>query len=275
MVSENLIGFIYKENSSEAMELVGSIIEDFGLENKSWVLSSPELREEDPMLNETALIIVAGGDGTILKIAGISAVHSIPIVGINLGRVGFMTEIEPEEIKSKLSKYLALETRLEKRMMLKVNISGIKKSGFHALNDVVISHSVVGNLIDLSIKVDDVFIDKYRADGVIIASPTGSTAYSFSAGGPIIFPEAKNILIQPLVPHMKIGRAMVISAGSRVEVGIENANQAIMTVDGKQYETPITQNNLVTVSQSPYVATFLREKDPKAFYKDLFEFLSN
>ncbi|MBK49825.1 MAG: NAD(+)/NADH kinase [SAR202 cluster bacterium] len=275
MVSENLIGFIYKENSSEAMELVGSIIEDFGLENKSWVLSSPELREDDPMLNETALIIVAGGDGTILKIAGISAVHSIPIVGINLGRVGFMTEIEPEEIKSKLSKYLALETRLEKRMMLKVNISGIKKSGFHALNDVVISHSVVGNLIDLSIKVDDVFIDKYRADGVIIASPTGSTAYSFSAGGPIIFPEAKNILIQPLVPHMKIGRAMVISAGSRVEVGIENANQAIMTVDGKQYETPITQNNLVTVSQSPYVATFLREKDPKAFYKDLFEFLSN
>ncbi len=275
MVSENLIGFIYKENSSEAMELIGSIIEDFGLENKSWVLSSPELREDDPMLNETALIIVAGGDGTILKIAGISAVHSIPIVGINLGRVGFMTEIEPEEIKSKLSKYLALETRLEKRMMLKVNISGIKKSGFHALNDVVISHSVVGNLIDLSIKVDDVFIDKYRADGVIIASPTGSTAYSFSAGGPIIFPEAKNILIQPLVPHMKIGRAMVISAGSRVEVGIENANQAIMTVDGKQYETPITQNNLVTVSQSPYVATFLREKDPKAFYKDLFEFLSN
>tara|TARA_A100001037_G_scaffold306368_1_gene351008 strand:+ start:6604 stop:7431 length:828 start_codon:yes stop_codon:yes gene_type:complete len=275
MVSENLIGFIYKENSSEAMELVGSIIEDFGLENKSWVLSSPELREDDSMLNETALIIVAGGDGTILKIAGISAVHSIPIVGINLGRVGFMTEIEPEEIKSKLSKYLALETRLEKRMMLKVNISGIKKSGFHALNDVVISHSVVGNLIDLSIKVDDVFIDKYRADGVIIASPTGSTAYSFSAGGPIIFPEAKNILIQPLVPHMKIGRAMVISAGSRVEVGIENANQAIMTVDGKQYETPITQNNLVTVSQSPYVATFLREKDPKAFYKDLFEFLSN
>ena len=275
MVSENLIGFIYKENSSEARELVGSIIEDFGLENKSWVLSSPELREDDPMLNETALIIVAGGDGTILKIAGISAVHSIPIVGINLGRVGFMTEIEPEEIKSKLSKYLALETRLEKRMMLKVNISGIKKSGFHALNDVVISHSVVGNLIDLSIKVDDVFIDKYRADGVIIASPTGSTAYSFSAGGPIIFPEAKNILIQPLVPHMKIGRAMVISAGSRVEVGIENANQAIMTVDGKQYETPITQNNLVTVSQSPYVATFLREKDPKAFYKDLFEFLSN
>ena len=275
MVSENLIGFIYKENSSEARELVGSIIEDFGLENKSWVLSSPELREDDPMLNETVLIIVAGGDGTILKIAGISAVHSIPIVGINLGRVGFMTEIEPEEIKSKLSKYLALETRLEKRMMLKVNISGIKKSGFHALNDVVISHSVVGNLIDLSIKVDDVFIDKYRADGVIIASPTGSTAYSFSAGGPIIFPEAKNILIQPLVPHMKIGRAMVISAGSRVEVGIENANQAIMTVDGKQYETPITQNNLVTVSQSPYVATFLREKDPKAFYKDLFEFLSN
>ena len=130
-------------------------------------------------------------------------------------------------------------------------------------------------MIDLSIKVDDVFIDKYRADGVIIASPTGSTAYSFSAGGPIMFPEAKNILIQPLVPHMKIGRAMVISGESTVEVGIENANQAIMTVDGKQYETPVTQNNQVTVCKSPYIATFLREKDPKAFYKDLFEFLSN
>ena len=275
MVSENLIGFIYKENSSQAMKLVNSIIEDFTLENNSWVLSSPELHVDNEQLKETALIIVAGGDGTILKIAGVSAVHSIPIVGINLGRVGFMTEIEPEEIKSKLSKYLCLETRLEKRMMLEVNISGNEKSGLHALNDVVISHSVVGNLIDLSIKVDDVFIDKYRADGVIIASPTGSTAYSFSAGGPIMFPEAKNILIQPLVPHMKIGRAMVISGESTVEVGIENANQAIMTVDGKQYETPVTQNNQVTVCKSPYIATFLREKDPKAFYKDLFEFLSN
>ena len=275
MVSENLIGFIYKENSSRAMKLVNSIIEDFALENNSWVLSSPELHVDNEQLKETALIIVAGGDGTILKIAGVSAVHSIPIVGINLGRVGFMTEIEPEEIKSKLSKYLCLETRLEKRMMLEVNISGNEKSGLHALNDVVISHSVVGNLIDLSIKVDDVFIDKYRADGVIIASPTGSTAYSFSAGGPIMFPEAKNILIQPLVPHMKIGRAMVISGESTVEVGIENANQAIMTVDGKQYETPVTQNNQVTVCKSPYIATFLREKDPKAFYKDLFEFLSN
>ena len=275
MVSENLIGFIYKENSSQAMKLVNSIIEYFALENNSWVLSSPELHVDNEQLKETALIIVAGGDGTILKIAGVSAVHSIPIVGINLGRVGFMTEIEPEEIKSKLSKYLCLETRLEKRMMLEVNISGNEKSGLHALNDVVISHSVVGNLIDLSIKVDDVFIDKYRADGVIIASPTGSTAYSFSAGGPIMFPEAKNILIQPLVPHMKIGRAMVISGESTVEVGIENANQAIMTVDGKQYETPVTQNNQVTVCKSPYIATFLREKDPKAFYKDLFEFLSN
>ena len=275
MVSENLIGFIYKENSSQAMKLVNSIIEDFALENNSWVLSSPELHVDNEQLKETALIIVAGGDGTILKIAGVSAVHSIPIVGINLGRVGFMTEIEPEEIKSKLSKYLCLETRLEKRMMLEVNISGNEKSGLHALNDVVISHSVVGNLIDLSIKVDGVFIDKYRADGVIIASPTGSTAYSFSAGGPIMFPEAKNILIQPLVPHMKIGRAMVISGESTVEVGIENANQAIMTVDGKQYETPVTQNNQVTVCKSPYIATFLREKDPKAFYKDLFEFLSN
>ena len=275
MVSENLIGFIYKENSSQAMKLVNSIIEDFALKNNSWVLSSPELHVDNEQLKETALIIVAGGDGTILKIAGVSAVHSIPIVGINLGRVGFMTEIEPEEIKSKLSKYLCLETRLEKRMMLEVNISGNEKSGLHALNDVVISHSVVGNLIDLSIKVDDVFIDKYRADGVIIASPTGSTAYSFSAGGPIMFPEAKNILIQPLVPHMKIGRAMVISGESTVEVGIENANQAIMTVDGKQYETPVTQNNQVTVCKSPYIATFLRQKDPKAFYKDLFEFLSN
>ena len=275
MVSENLIGFIYKENSSQAMKLVNSIIEDFALKNNSWVLSSPKLHVDNEQLKETALIIVAGGDGTILKIAGVSAVHSIPIVGINLGRVGFMTEIEPEEIKSKLSKYLCLETRLEKRMMLEVNISGNEKSGLHALNDVVISHSVVGNLIDLSIKVDDVFIDKYRADGVIIASPTGSTAYSFSAGGPIMFPEAKNILIQPLVPHMKIGRAMVISGESTVEVGIENANQAIMTVDGKQYETPVTQNNQVTVCKSPYIATFLREKDPKAFYKDLFEFLSN
>ena len=274
MVSENLIGFIYKENSTRALDLVTSIIGDFELENRSWILSSPELDKDNTQLASTSVIIVVGGDGTILKIAGISAVHNIPILGINLGRVGFMTEIEPDEITSKLRKYLNLQARLEKRLMLEVNISGFKKLGLHALNDVVVSHSVVGNLIELSIKVDDVFVDKYRADGVIIASPTGSTAYSFSAGGPIMFPEAKNILIQPLVPHMKIGRAMVISGESKVEISIENSNEAIMTVDGKQYETPITEKNLITVSKSPYVATFLREKDPNVFYKDLFEFLS-
>ena len=274
MVSENLIGFIYKENSTRALDLVTSIIGDFELENRSWILSSPELDKDNTQLASTSVIIVVGGDGTILKIAGISAVHNIPILGINLGRVGFMTEIEPDEITSKLRKYLNLQARLEKRLMLEVNISGFKKLGLHALNDVVVSHSVVGNLIELSIKVDDVFVDKYRADGVIIASPTGSTAYSFSAGGPIMFPEAKNILIQPLVPHMKIGRAMVISGESKVEISIENSNEAIMTVDGKQYETPITEKNLITVLKSPYVATFLREKDPNVFYKDLFEFLS-
>ena len=274
MVSESLIGFIYKENSTRALDLVSSIIEDFGLENRSWVLSSPELHKDNTQLASTAVIIVVGGDGTILIVAGISAAHNIPIVGINLGRVGFMTEIEPDEIASKLLNYLNLQARLEKRLMLEVNISGFENVDLHALNDVVVSHSVVGNLIDISIKVDDVFIDKYRADGIIIASPTGSTAYSFSAGGPIMFPEAKNILIQPLVPHMKIGRAMVVSGESKVEISIENSNEAIMTVDGKQYETPVTKNNLITVSKSRYVATFLREKDPSAFYKDLFEFLS-
>ena len=214
MVSENLIGYIYKENSTRALDLVTSIIGDFELENRSWILCSPDLDKDNTQLASTSVIIVVGGDGTILKIAGISAVHNIPILGINLGRVGFMTEIEPDEITSKLRKYLNLQARLEKRLMLEVNISGFKKLGLHALNDVGVSHSVVGNLIELSIKVDDVFVDKYRADGVIIASPTGSTAYSFSAGGPIVFPEAKNILIQPLVPHMNIGRAMVISGES-------------------------------------------------------------
>ena len=156
MVSENLIGFIYKENSSRALDLVTSIIGDFGLENRSWILSSPELDEDNTQLASTSVIIVVGGDGTILKIAGISAVHNIPILGINLGRVGFMTEIEPDEITSKLRKELNLQARLEKRLMLEVNISGFKKLDLHALNDVVVSHSVVGNLIELSIKVDDV-----------------------------------------------------------------------------------------------------------------------
>ena len=274
MVSESLIGFIYKENSRQALDLVTAVVEEFGLAKRSWVLSSPDLRVDNSNLGVTSLIVVAGGDGTILKIAGISAIHKIPIVGINLGRVGFMSEIEPGEIKSKLGKYISLDTRLEKRLMLEVDISGSSKLGLHALNDVVISHSIVGNLIDLSIKVDGVFIDEYRADGVIIASPTGSTAYAFSAGGPIIYPEADNILVQPLVPHMKIGRGMVVSGESKVEVGITNSSEAIMTLDGKQYKTPLIENDVVTVAKSPHVVTFLRDKDPKAFYKDLFEFLS-
>mgnify|MGYP001078677748 CR=1 FL=1 len=277
MISKSLIGFVYKEDSRKALDLVTAIVKDFDMSLRSWIQSSDELQVGNVQLSETALIIVAGGDGTILKIAKISALHRIPIVGINLGRIGFMSEIEPDEINSKLNNYLSFNTRLEKRFMLKAAISGSDSDelDLHALNDIVISHSIVGNVIDVLVKVDGVSINNYRADGVIIASPTGSTAYAFAAGGPVIYPEAKTILIQPLAPHMSLGRAMVISGESRVEISIANGSDAIMSVDGTQYGTAIKYDDIVTVSKSPYAALFLREKDPDAFYKNLSELLSN
>ncbi|HEX3030967.1 MAG TPA: NAD(+)/NADH kinase [Bacillota bacterium] len=181
-------------------------------------------------------VIVLGGDGTLLQTARELADSGIPVLGVNFGQLGFLTEIEIGEITPALEKLLAGEYYIDERMMLEAVLyrNGQPVERSIALNDVVIAKGAFARLISLDMFIDDEPVGVYPADGVIIATPTGSTAYSLSAGGPIVPPSLGVILVTPVCPHSLTSRPMVISPDSRVRVRVSSqVGQVMLTLDGQ------------------------------------------
>lgn len=165
-------------------------------------------------------IISLGGDGTLLRTARFVLGTNIPIVGINLGNLGFLAQISPTSIFESLDKLMDTEPDIEERMMLHGEVvrDGEVIAKDHALNDIVISRNGHKEMLRLNIYVDGSFLNSYRADGIIAATPTGSTGYSLAAGGPIVAPDSRILMLTPLAPQSLINRSVIYSAGSRIEV---------------------------------------------------------
>ena len=208
MTRTDIIGFAYNPAINKSLEFVNSLVKDLDLSGSSWIAPASNIEIDKDILDKTSVVITVGGDGTILRVAKSVMKQSIPILGINLGRVGFMTELELDEALLKIPKYLSGSYRVEERMMLKAVIVSSDQSSpeveFHALNDVVITRGSLPRLLDLDTRIDGVLLTTYRADGLIVSTPTGSTGYSLSAGGPILYPEAKQIIMQPLAAHISL-----------------------------------------------------------------------
>lgn len=164
------------------------------------------------------LIIVLGGDGTLLHIAEKAAKHGIPVLGINLGNLGFLTELTENETFTALENIVSRQVTVENRLMLKTRITseGVKSVSRYALNDVVIAKNVLDRLLILSTRADDEYITTYRADGLIFSSPTGSTAYNLSAGGPLVYPGLATITVTPICPFMLSSRPVILPADKKV-----------------------------------------------------------
>ncbi|PID75373.1 MAG: NAD(+) kinase [Deltaproteobacteria bacterium] len=198
------------------------------------------------------LIIVLGGDGTLLHIAEKAARHGIPVLGINLGNLGFLTEFKKEETYTTLKRLLNEKITIENRLMLKVKIQRggqISPSRF-ALNDIVIAKQVKNKLLNLSTFIDDQLITTYRADGLIFSSPTGSTAYNLSSGGPIVCPGLKTITVTPICPFMLSTRPIILPADKTLTTRYkteENGACAWIILDGKPSQE-ITEEDMVIVS---------------------------
>lgn len=268
-----MIGFIHNPRVPEAKELVDAVVDALGLQDGSWVSSAEELQGHAERLGDTSAIVTIGGDGTILRATRIAAPFGIPIVGVNMGRVGFMTELTVDECVDRLPFYLSGELRAEERMMLQATVtheSGEAQPTFHALNDVVMSRGVSSRILDVEVVIDGAELAVYRADGVIAATATGSTGYSLSAGGPIMYPEATDMLIQPLAAHISFQTGVVVPAESVFELRVVGDQEAELNIDGFSYETMGIQDKLV-VEKSPHVARFLRADSPSAFYSTLTE----
>lgn len=199
-------------------------------------LNLPILAEEGM---QNALIIVVGGDGSLLDASLLAIKHQIPVIGINRGRLGFLTDITPQNIESCLGNVLAGKYKKEFRFLLSANIhhdTNNKTFFGRALNDIVLSRGNAPHLIDFEIFVNHQFVSRYHADGMIIATPTGSTAYALSAGGPIMHPQLNAMVIVPMFPHILSSRPLVVDGDVEIEIKInkDNKNPLRLSCDGHQ-----------------------------------------
>ena len=221
--------------------------------------------------NQSAdLLIVLGGDGTMLRAGHLCAPFDVPILGINLGKFGFLTEIKLAHWEAAFTKILADDYWLEHRMMLRVEHfrEDQELGNWIVLNEVVVSRGQIVRPVHLDTSIDGRYLTTYVADGLIAATPTGSTAYALAVGGPILAPELRNLVLVPVAPHLSIDRAIVLAEGSSVTIKIHTEHQAVISMDGHD-PIEIEDGDLVHVQSSKYKVKFVRIQDPGYFYRNL------
>jgi len=206
------------------------------------------------------LMVVLGGDGTLLAVARAIGSRPVPILGVNLGTLGFLAEISQEELFSTLDEALAGGCQVEPRMRLEVSVAraGEVVGHYLALNDAVLARTALSRMVDLEARADGVPVTTYTGDGLIVSTPTGSSAYSLSAGGPLVLPGVEAILLTPICPHTLTQRPLVLGHGSNVEVTVHNTRggDVQLTVDG-QVGSELCEGDRVTVRRSEHPARLL------------------
>jgi NAD+ kinase len=236
-----------------------------------WLCSAWEGEQAKSQLDGTELILTIGGDGTILRAAQVAVPEQIPIIGINLGRLGFMTELSAGEAKEKLPALLEGGGWVDERAMLEAELKPSESEPatvFHALNDVVVARGAVARVVYVEASIDDQALTTYKGDGVMVATATGSTGYSLAAGGPILHPRSKDFLLLPVVPHLSPPYPLVLPATAVVRLRLATTHQATLGVDG-HINLPLTSGAVITVKQSPRVGRFLRVRPETSFYASL------
>ena len=232
---------------------------DLVLKIKSWlekreceVVDSSSM---DPVLDGSELVICLGGDGTLLSVAGHMKEKSIPVLGVNLGALGFLTEVKQDEIFEELAAFLAGASGIEERFMLSCTVQSAqnkKERRLLALNDIVISREGLSRILRVEVQVSKEKLTNFAGDGVIVATPTGSTAYSLSAGGAIVHPKLEAIIITPICPHASSLRPMVVAASEKISVRIQSvsaASKALLTADGQE-NLEIDDSYIIEITRS-------------------------
>ena len=216
------------------------------------------------------LWITLGGDGTMLRSGHLCGPQGVPILGINMGNLGFLTEIQRGEWEEALLRLLDGDYWLEKRMMLRVEQrrDSLSLGSWVVLNEAMVGRGGVMRPVRLVTSVDGDYLTTYVADGLIAATPTGSTAYALAAGGPILPPELRNILLVPVAPHLSIDRAIVLPEGSYVNIKVHTDYVAALSLDGQQ-PIPLEDGDQVEVRSGEHAVQFVRLQETGYFYRNL------
>lgn len=236
-----------------------------------WLCSAWQGERARSQISGTDLVLSIGGDGTILRVAHVVIPGSTPITGINLGRLGFMTELSADEAETKLIELLSGKGWLDERAVLEVELppdqDGIPRI-FYALNDIVVARGAISRIIHIEASINGELLTTYRADGVIAASATGSTGYSLAAGGPILHPQADELLLLPILPHLGSVNTLVVPSNAVIKLRISTTHEATLSVDG-HINLPVSDGSTITVRHSSQRARFLRINTETSFYGSL------
>jgi NAD+ kinase len=229
--------------------------------------SQPDsVAEIEQLAAKSDLAIIVGGDGTLISSARVMAEHGVPLVGVNLGRLGFLTDIPADGVAAAIEAVVAGEFTPESRMLL---VGSVRRAGKTlmtalAMNDVVVSRGAIGSMIEFAVTVDGEFVYTLRADGLIVATPTGTTAYALSAGGPILHPALSAIALVPISPHTLSNRPVALRSSSRIEVTLVRGQDARANFD-VQAHCQLEPGDIVSVHTSPKPATLLHPKGYRYF----------
>jgi len=213
------------------------------------------------------LVVTLGGDGTLLWVARHMGANQVPVMGVNLGKMGFLTELSEEEAEKGIEQFIGGRHRITPRVMLYCEIlrGGAKRAYYYALNDAVVGREGLGRLVPVEVYSSGKPALAYRGDGIIVSTPTGSTAYNLSAGGPIITSEMEAMILTPICPHTLSSRPAIFPGAERLEIRLgDGAGEARFTVDGQE-SLPITPEDTVTVTMSPYRFQLVSVKDVNRF----------
>jgi len=260
------------EAVTEAQEVLDFLTQQ-GLHGACGLLFDEGLRKRI-QAGEFQLLIVLGGDGTMLRAGHLCAPLGVPIMGINMGRFGFLYEVQRKEWRGIMPLLLKGDFWIEKRMLLKATLWHADQvhGEWEVVNDVVVARGLVVRPVELSAYVDGYLLASYVADGLIASTATGSTAYALAAGGPILPPEIRNILIVPVAPHLSVDRAIVLAEGVSVSIVVHTQHEAVLSIDGQE-PVAIASNDRVQVTASDHSLSFVRFQDPGYFYRNLVSYM--
>ncbi len=257
----------------EEAQRIAQALQSYGVEGVSGSFAQEDLQQavEDGQFD---LLIVLGGDGTMLRAGHLAAPRGIPILGINMGRFGFLMEVHRDAWPTALERLMQGDFWLEQRMTLDARLHRGRQvvASWLVVNEVVVCRGAQVRPVRLTAYVDDIFLTTYVADGLIVATPTGSTAYALAAGGPILPPESRNILLVPVAPHLSVDRAMVLPDEATITILPHVDHDTVVSADG-QGPLRLQDGDRVIVRASPHAVRFVRFQDRDYFYRVLTKYL--
>jgi len=266
------IGILYHPKKEKALPFAEIIEKQLDARGVTvWKCSAWDSAEARELVDGTELILTIGGDGTILRAVQTVVPEPVPVTGINLGNLGFMTELSIDEAEEKLDDILAGKGWIDERHLLETVIAngdGRLPEKYYGLNDVVVARGEIARVIHVQVRINDEILTTCKADGVIVASATGSTGYALAANGPILYPQSKDLLLVPVAPHLSSAYALVLPDSAVITLSLQKFDTATLSIDG-HINAPLDSKVNIKVKLSRHTVRFLRIHPENQFYSSL------